>query len=956
MSAEKQFRYPGIYSFSSDQNSVFFGRQADIRKLLTLIEVESEALLYAKSGIGKTSLLNAGVFPRLPEDYLPLMVRFYASTIGQKSPLETLLDLLKKHFTDANVGTHSLLDAIDPGNHQLWVFLKRLQLSSTNDRTLVLFFDQFEELFSYSEKEVGAFKNELYQATKVSIPADIMKQISVLRKEKRELFDVNTLKDLKREMPIKLVFSIRTDRLAFLDQMVDRFRNIRSNFLELQPLNETGARDSIVAPGQVDGAYFSKKFEYDVTAIDKILGFLSNERQKPIESTQLQIVCQQIEKNQVIKHGKNLITADDLPNFEDIFRNFYLDAIDNLEGQQKIKAEDLIENQLIRNEQRISLDEEVCRDESSENPLLQSSLDQLVDARLLRREPNSFGRSSYELAHDTLIPPILQIAEIKRLRANETLALEQAAKASKERKRRRILISATLITLFAVLLTGFALQQQYLAKEASYKAIQAQKEAEEERMKANRLASEAQSQAALAAQQQVQAEEERKRAEKQSDLARLKEKEALEFAEQAQIAEKRARDQAILAQEKTKQASASKLEAEKQTELATEESQKAKRLRMQAISKSVATHSLEETELETKLLLAKQALDFYQEFSGESNFLDPTVAKAIYLAYEAIPYRSLFSINEQFVRAMAFAPDDPKFLYVATGEGKILMCPPEGKCLEFLTLNQSSTDKGFTPFLNLTISPDGGTLIANTQSISYLMSPTGPENVVEYRVGNIQDPKVVFHPNSNSFLASADGSLYEYYFKSGQVNKLSEPGILRGLAISGNGTNLYANPASVSNSLMSVQYSPDDSLLAEGYDDGVLKVKRVGGGTLISTRIHESTIYALAFSPNGKYLATASWDRGIAIIDLHNLFTLTPIRLENFTSKNGAIIFTKDSRNLMVANNEGIRKIPLDPISLAEEFCAYIDHNLSDTQWTSNVGEDINYINTCEGKPKLVDQ
>jgi len=71
-------RYPGIYSFSQEQKDIFFGRDNDIEKLLILIEVENQVLLYSKSGIGKTSLLNAGVIPKLPKNYEVINVRFYA--------------------------------------------------------------------------------------------------------------------------------------------------------------------------------------------------------------------------------------------------------------------------------------------------------------------------------------------------------------------------------------------------------------------------------------------------------------------------------------------------------------------------------------------------------------------------------------------------------------------------------------------------------------------------------------------------------------------------------------------------------------------------------------------------------------------------------------------------------------------------------------------------------------
>jgi hypothetical protein len=60
-------RYPGTQSFESSQRDIFFGRDKDIEKLTQMIELERMVLVYAKSGIGKTSLINAGVLPSLQE-------------------------------------------------------------------------------------------------------------------------------------------------------------------------------------------------------------------------------------------------------------------------------------------------------------------------------------------------------------------------------------------------------------------------------------------------------------------------------------------------------------------------------------------------------------------------------------------------------------------------------------------------------------------------------------------------------------------------------------------------------------------------------------------------------------------------------------------------------------------------------------------------------------------------
>ncbi|RLD74895.1 MAG: hypothetical protein DRJ10_16260, partial [Bacteroidetes bacterium] len=92
-------RYPGALPFNSKQQNIFYGRDKDIEKLLTLIQVEKQVLLYSKSGLGKTSLLEAGVIPRLPENYIALSVRFYAFTKDGLTPVERIIEALRKNVS-----------------------------------------------------------------------------------------------------------------------------------------------------------------------------------------------------------------------------------------------------------------------------------------------------------------------------------------------------------------------------------------------------------------------------------------------------------------------------------------------------------------------------------------------------------------------------------------------------------------------------------------------------------------------------------------------------------------------------------------------------------------------------------------------------------------------------------------------------------------------------------------
>ncbi len=63
--------FNGALSYTSDDKDRFFGRQSDIVSLLTQIKQDDYQLgvLFGESGVGKTSLIQAGVMPRCEVGY-----------------------------------------------------------------------------------------------------------------------------------------------------------------------------------------------------------------------------------------------------------------------------------------------------------------------------------------------------------------------------------------------------------------------------------------------------------------------------------------------------------------------------------------------------------------------------------------------------------------------------------------------------------------------------------------------------------------------------------------------------------------------------------------------------------------------------------------------------------------------------------------------------------------------
>jgi hypothetical protein len=68
--------WPGLATFEEADSAFFHGRGVEAAELLQLVQRETLTVLFGRSGLGKTSLLNAGLYPALrEEDYLPVHIR-----------------------------------------------------------------------------------------------------------------------------------------------------------------------------------------------------------------------------------------------------------------------------------------------------------------------------------------------------------------------------------------------------------------------------------------------------------------------------------------------------------------------------------------------------------------------------------------------------------------------------------------------------------------------------------------------------------------------------------------------------------------------------------------------------------------------------------------------------------------------------------------------------------------
>jgi hypothetical protein len=446
-------RYPGArpFSESSEDRQRFFGRDREGEQLYLRILSVPLLLQFAKSGLGKTSLLNAWLFPRLRrKPFLPVLVRFNEK---HESPVEAFARSLRQACAFEG------LEVPELRTEGLWellstAFVWRGDLLLTP----VLVLDQFEEVFTLRD---SAFRDKLAEelgAVVAGVPPD-----------RSPFNDAGDPAGRASAPEVKIVISMREDYLGDLEDLSAVIPNLFQERLRLEPLSEAGARDAITSPALLparpdEEPFWAPAFELEKPALDKMIDFLQGET-GIIEPFTLQLLCRRAES---IAHAKGW-SDDDGPtrltladfaqgaDFRQELKNFYRDALGRLESAlgpaARANVEELCEHGLLDREhgRRLLLEEQQICDQFGVGA---ATLDMLVRERLVRRErrePSTF----YEISHDRLAESIYASRRNKLPKfEREQLRKEEESERRWYRRTMLGLVGTAVATLLAVAATA----------------------------------------------------------------------------------------------------------------------------------------------------------------------------------------------------------------------------------------------------------------------------------------------------------------------------------------------------------------------------------------------------------------------------------------------------------------------------------------------------------------------
>ena len=394
-------RYPGPRSFTDNgvDQRLFFGREQETEELFHRVRASRLLVLFGKSGLGKTSLLQAGLYPRFRERaLLPVPVRFNHPVTD---PVVVILQSLQEHCQEQGIEFNP------PQLAGLWEVFKVTDFWKGEVLwTPVLIFDQFEEIFTLQSESVRtSIATVLGELAFPGFPARIRQRLN----PKEGLPFSDSLPD------VKLILSLREEYVGALEQLVPNVPFIFERRFQLCPMTQKVARKAIVQPASVDAPvnFSTCPFSYKEATLNTIMEFLVN-RQGEVEPFQLQIICQYVEQQvaQCQRKGQKEVEVDrevlgGREAMEGLIQNFYCQAIQQLPAWSlsRRRAQLLCERGLLSpTGHRVSMEEGQIQ---KQYKLQEGSLNKLTEARLLRKESRpGLNGFYYELSHDCLTEPV----------------------------------------------------------------------------------------------------------------------------------------------------------------------------------------------------------------------------------------------------------------------------------------------------------------------------------------------------------------------------------------------------------------------------------------------------------------------------------------------------------------------------------------------------------------------
>ncbi len=1011
--------FPGLRPFEIGESHLFFGRDGHSEEVLSKLLKHNFIAILGSSGTGKSSLMNCGIIPKLYSGLYSNNEKDWqvVYTRPGSSPIQNLAKSIRGIAADDNKDTDpeellidSLLATTTLRSSSLGLVDLIKQHKSFNDKNILLFVDQFEELFRFKTEDQFDDANETIAF--VNLLLEAIEQT---------------------ELPIYIALTIRSDYSGSFAQYPKLTKIINVSHYLVPHMTRNQRRQAIEGPIAVAGGKISTRL------VQQLLNDVGdNNDQLPLIQHALMRSWRYWLKNKtgdepmdiqhyaaigtikkaLSQHANEIfdgLTPAQQRTCEVLFKTITekgnaefgvrkptklnviaaIAAIDEEELKSVVEAFRKHENSLLMPPSSVGLSSNTTVDISHESLIrIWNKLHKWVeeeDQAIEMYMQLSDASEKYQQGLTTLWrPPDLQLALNWMQNKKPTLewaqrydpAYERAIvflKSSKEayeteqknkelnqqkKLQRNKLLSMIfgIIAIFSILLMiyGFAQQlraekQTEIAKKKETQAIMSTKVAQRERENAVKSAKAA-----------IIAEKAARRATKEAEFERERAELSAEIAGEKSI---EANKQAKIAREKTREANEQAETARKERINANNSANEADRLRYLAIARSMAVKSLTVNDKDLKGVLALQAYQYNERHEG--NHSDHDIYNGLYNGYKTLMGDS---VNRLFghtgsVRSMVFTKEG-KTLFTTSGDGKIIKRSMAGKKNKIIA-NYGRDDNSNR---KLILSPDNKWLVSGNEGeyIEIFNLKKGKSKPKKIEIFNTRVLDMAYFPDNSGFVSvGADSTLYFCDLK--EVKKIFKiEAKVNGMAVSDdsryvalvleNGKLIIADrqkgyrktiyTPSQNDPLLSVAFNHNGKLLALGQRKGSVKIWDVARKRVKANLSGFSApVSAVSFSPDDTKLGAVSFNRE-GRLWFTDSFNKQPIVLSDQDDWVWSLAFTPDGSKLLTGSMSGmIRIYPTDLNDFIDTFCNKLSRNMSYSEWNQYVDIDIPYEYSCTNLP-----
>ncbi len=419
----------GLLSFREQHRRFFFGREREIADLHERARRNRLTVLFGPSGLGKTSILQAGLCPLLRESgALPVLIRltYPGREMDAVQPPPLITQIAEKIATTLTDTGHELPPLLaDPtAITSLWALFHDTVggLCHAAAPRIVLLIDQFEEIFTLGEDEARAkadaasLRDALADFTENRPPPAIQRQIDI-EPELAERFDFDA-------DPCRIVLVLREDYLARLERWRSAMPGLLRNRMEIRLLDGPRAFDAVAGPARLEG----RDLVTAAVAADIVRAVAGAAPGTPLDEIAavpplLSLLCAKLNELR-LKHAAPQISADLLKiSIRDILEDFYKGCFAQLPSAAAVR--NTIETLLIspsgfRESPSADSVLSALRARGIASPA--AALRHLEDERLITSEERG-GIRRIEITHDVLAPLAHASRTAAQLRARRRKAI-----------------------------------------------------------------------------------------------------------------------------------------------------------------------------------------------------------------------------------------------------------------------------------------------------------------------------------------------------------------------------------------------------------------------------------------------------------------------------------------------------------------------------------------------------